>query len=408
MLEQLRSAGFELTEDFACAEVIVVNTCAFIEAAKIEAIDKILDLAKYKASGRCTYLIVSGCFSQRYRTSASRQFPEVDLWTGVDDWPKLLARHFKVGKNPSFLRTLDKPLATQYLKIADGCSHACSFCAIPGIRGKYKSRPPNAIIEEAQWLFDLGVKECILVSQDTSFYGKDGSGSLVRLLETLLSRTNFPWIRMMYLHPSLVDDELLRLVASERRICKYFDIPLQHGADTILKAMNRRPLSGGIHKLLERIRIIVPDAAIRTSFITGFPGETERLFDELLSFVEKARFDKVGVFSFSPEEGTPAFSMRPAPRPATSLRRCETLMSMQREISESINVSKIGRTVEAIVDGAADSPDNRNFSWEGRTQWDAPEVDGNVYIKGNGLKPGDIVQVAITGANDYDLFGEYT
>jgi ribosomal protein S12 methylthiotransferase len=407
MLEHLRSAGFELTEDFAGAQVIVVNTCAFIEAAKIEAIDKILDLAKYKTSGRCEYLIVSGCFSQRYRTSASRQFPEVDLWTGVDDWPKLLARHFKVGKNPSFIRTLAQPLATQYLKIADGCSHSCSFCAIPGIRGKYKSRPLKTILEEAHWLFDQGVKECILVSQDTSFYGRDRSGSLAGLLEALLVHTEFPWIRMMYLHPSLVDDELLHLVASEPRICNYFDIPLQHGSDAVLKAMNRRPLSGGIHKLLNRIRTTIPDAAIRTSFITGFPGETERLFDELLSFVHNERFDKVGVFSFSPEEGTPAFSMRPAPRPTTSLRRCETLMSLQREISESINIAKIGRLVEVIIDGPADSSDNKDYSWEGRTQCDAPEVDGNVYVKGDGLGRGDIVRVKITGANDYDLFGEY-
>jgi len=303
---------------------------------------------------------------------------------------------------------LQQPLATQYLKIADGCSHSCSFCAIPGIRGKYKSRPLDHILKEAQWLFEQGAKECILVSQDTSYYGRDCSCSLTSLLEAFLKHTSFPWIRLMYLHPSLVDEDLLRLVASEPRICKYFDIPLQHGSDTILKAMNRRPLSKGLYKLLDSIRTLVPDAAIRTSLITGFPGENERLFEEMVSFIQKVRFDKVGVFSFSPEEGTAAFSMKPAPRPATSLRRSETLMSLQREISESINASKIGRIVEVIIDGPGSPPDNRDFCWEGRTQWDAPEVDGNVYIKGSGLKPGDIIKVSIKNATDYDLFGEYT
>jgi ribosomal protein S12 methylthiotransferase len=406
MLEHLASSGYELTQDFADAHVIVINTCAFIEAAKIEAIDKILDLARYKKIGHCKRLVVSGCFSQRYRTIAARQFPEVDLWTGVNDWPKLIAKFFNVAANPSFIRTLQAPRSTQYLKIAEGCSHACSFCAIPGIRGKYISRTFNAILEEASWLFDQGVKECILVSQDTSSYGLDCSSSLVRLLETMLNNTRFPWIRMMYLHPSLVNEELLRLVAKEPRLCKYFDIPLQHSADTILNAMKRRPLSKGIRLLLERIRTVVPDAAVRTSFIVGFPGENERLFEEMLSFIQEMRFDKVGVFPFSPEEGTAAFSMRPMPRPATASRRCETLMSLQREISASINASRIGRTVEIIIDGPDRTSDAPGFSWEGRTRWDAPEVDGTVYIKGSGLKAGDIVQVLIQSATDYDLCGE--
>ena len=407
MLEHLRSAGYEVTDDFVSANIIIVNTCAFIEAAKIEAIDAIVKHARYKTIGRCASLIVCGCFSQRYRNIAARQFPEVDLWMGVNDWPRIIAKHFHVCANPSFFRTLQAPRATQYLKIAEGCSHACSFCAIPGIRGKYKSRTVNSIIKEALWLFDQGVKECILVSQDTSSYGRDCSASLVRLLEALLKRTRFPWIRMAYLHPSLVDDELLRLVAAEPRICSYFDVPIQHSVDTILSAMNRRPLSKGIRHLLERIRTVVPDAAIRTSFIVGFPGETERIFQELLSFVKAMRFDKVGVFPFSPEECTPAFSMRPRPKPATSLRRCEALMSLQREISESINASKIGRTVEAIIDGISRTADVSGFSWEGRTQWDAPEVDGNVFVKGARVQTGEIIPVVLQRSNEYDLFGEF-
>jgi ribosomal protein S12 methylthiotransferase len=406
ILEHLRAAGYEPTEDFSAANVILVNTCAFIEAAKIEAIDKILELARYKTTGRCTQLVVCGCFSERYRANAAGQFPEVDLWIGVEDWPKLVAKHFSASARPSFFRLLKKPLSSQYLKIAEGCSHGCSFCAIPGIRGSYKSRTIDAVIEEGAWLFDQGVRECILVSQDTSYYGRDRSSRLVRLLEELLKRTRFPWIRMMYLHPALVDDELLRLVAAEPRLCRYFDIPLQHCADPILKAMRRQPMSKGIRLLLERVRTTVPDAAIRTSFIAGFPGETERLFEEMLSFIEEMRFEKMGVFSFSPEEGTPAFSMRPTPRPATSQRRCEALMSVQRAISESINASRIGRTVEVIIDGAARASAAGEFLWEGRTRWDAPEVDGKVYVKGSSVREGDIARVRIQGADEYDLFGE--
>jgi ribosomal protein S12 methylthiotransferase len=407
MLEHLRSAGYKVVHDSASADIIIVNTCAFIEAARIEAIDAIVKHIRYKTTGRCTCLIVSGCFSERYRNVAARQFPEVDLWIGVHDWQSIIAKYFHVCANPSFFRNLQAPYATQYLKIAEGCSHACSFCAIPGIRGKYRSRTVNSIIEEAKWLFDQGVKECILVSQDTSFFGRDNSTSLVYLLEMLLKNTRFPWIRMMYLHPSLVDDELLRLVAKEPRICRYFDIPLQQSVDAILNAMKRRPLSKGIRTLLERIRTNVHDVAIRTSFIVGFPGETERIFQELLSFVEAMRFDKVGVFPFSPEEGTPAFSMRPLPKAATSLRRCETLMSLQREISESINALKINRSINVIIDQEADSSEVPGFSYEGRTQWDAPDVDGRVYVRGAGVPTGAIIQVLIQNSNEYDLFGEF-
>jgi ribosomal protein S12 methylthiotransferase len=406
MLEHLRLSGYEPTGDFSRADVIVVNTCAFIEAAKIEAIDKILDLARFKKTGQCTLLIVAGCFSQRYRQSAAQQFPEVDYWVGIADWPRLLSRHLKIGAHPTFVRALEEPRATQYLKIAEGCSHACSFCAIPHIRGTYKSRRKRDIIEEAQWLYDQGARECILVSQDTSYYGRDSSGSLTRLLEELLKHTEFSWIRMMYLHPSLVENDLLRLVAHERRLCKYFDIPLQHCSDAMLKAMKRRPLKNGIRALIDNIRTTVPGAAIRTSLIAGFPGETKRMFEELLSFVGDMRFDKLGVFPFSPEEGTPAFSLRPMPRPATSQRRCETIMSVQREISHSIGASRIGQSVEVIIDGPSREPEAGGFQWEARTEWDAPEVDGCVYVKGRGLKPGDMVRVLIQNANDYDLFAE--
>ena len=403
MLEHLCRCGYEHTDDFSKARVILVNTCAFIKEAKQEAIDKILEMASFKKTGACTKLVVCGCFSQRFRGEVEKQFPEVDVWAGVDDWPRVFERRLNVSAKPSFFRKLEKPAATQYLKISEGCSHSCAFCAIPLIRGKFRSRAIESVVEEAKWLYEQGVRECILVSQDTSFYGRDKNSSLARLLEHVLANTAFPWVRMMYLHPALVDNDLLHLVAGEPRLCPYFDIPLQHGADPILKAMNRRPLVKGIRDLVERIRTIVPDAAIRTTFIVGFPGETDHLFEGLLAFVEEMKFDKVGVFPFSPEEGTRAYVMRPRPRDATVARRCEALMTLQRGISETINASRIGRSVECIIDKKTNIP---GFTYEGRTRWDAPDVDGKVYIRSAKHMSGPFAQVKITGANDYDLFGE--
>ena len=403
MAGYFRGHGYTLTPDAARAEIIMVNTCAFIEEAKQEAIAAILDLAAYKKTGACRALIVCGCFSQRFRDTVKGQFPEVDLWAGIDDWQTLFEKRFGLSGAPPFHRELGKPLSTQFLKIAEGCSHACSFCAIPGIRGKYKSRGIPELIEEATWLYEMGARECILVAQDTSYYGRDQGQRLSNLLSELIGRTSFPWIRLMYLHPALVDERLLRLIASEPRICPYFDIPLQHGADEILRLMGRRPMSGGIRRLIGDIRSIVPGAAIRTTFIVGFPGETEKMFEKLLSFVEEMKFDKVGVFPFSPEEGTPAFSMRPRPRNATAGRRCEALMAVQREISEKIGASRVGSVLDCIIDGPTEV---RGFDYEGRTRFDAPEVDGKVFIQDRLSLAGPIVPVRIVRADDYDLFGE--
>jgi len=403
ILETVVRSGYSITEDPAQADLIIVNTCAFIEAAQVEAIDTILEMAALKKSGRCKTLIVAGCFSQRYRESAARKFPEVDVWAGMDDWPELFARYMHIDPRPSCKRVLGEPKATQYLKIAEGCSHGCTFCAIPLIRGTFKSRPLSEIIEEARWLASEGVKECIVVAQDSSFYGREVGSSLSRLLEALLKQTPFPWIRVMYLHPSYVDDELIGLFAHEHRLCPYFDIPLQHAADDILKAMGRRPLSEEIRRLIGRIREAIPQAAIRTTFITGFPGETEDTFEELLRFVETMKFDKVGVFPFSPEEGTPAFSMRPRPRNATVLRRSEMLMALQRDISARINASRVGRIIDVIIEAEADLPD---FTDMGRSTWDAPEVDGNVYVKGKRFSVGSMTRVRVIGAGEYDLYAE--
>jgi ribosomal protein S12 methylthiotransferase len=402
MLAHLAGSGFSITQDFSAADIIIVNTCAFIREATQEAIHEILEMALYKSKGNCTTLAVAGCFSERFRNDAKTDLPEVDLWLGVHDWPSVLKSRFQTPATPLFFRKLSPPRATQHLKIAEGCSHRCSFCTIPSIRGAFASRPEAEIIEEARWLESQGVKECILVSQDTSHYGSDINSSLVHLLEKLLAKTGFPWIRLMYLHPDLVHDGLLRLIAAEHRLVPYFDIPLQHISDDILLSMKRRPLSQGIRTLIERVRSTVPGAAIRTTFIVGYPGETARHFDELLRFVEWARFERCGVFPFSPEQGTAAFSMKRRPRDTTVASRCDELMALQAGISRDICASRIGLTIDVIVDGRADR------KCVARSRWDAPDVDGTVTIQKGNPAVGSIVPVRIVAGRDYDLIGNFS
>ena len=402
ILYLFKRSGFSITDDASAADTIVVNTCAFIREAQEEAIEMILTAARAKADAR-TRLIVSGCFSERFRNEVAAQFPEVDLWVGVDDWTTVLGRLLETQAPSPFERVLSEPRATQYLKIAEGCSHRCSFCVIPSIRGPFRSRSSASVIQEARWLESKGVRELILVAQDSSRYGRDIGSSLAHLLEQLLASCTIPWIRIMYLHPQFVSRELLELIAAEQRICSYFDIPLQHIADPILSSMKRCPDATGIHRLIERIRTTVPDAAIRSAFIVGYPGETETHFNELLGFIEWARFDKLGVFPFSPEEGTPAHALRPRPRSATAQRRCETLMLAQRDISRELNERRIGSRVEVIIDRTAEDPD---FNFEARTRYDAPEVDGKVLIRSGSFKPGTITEVSVIGSSDYDLFAE--
>ena len=399
----LRTAGFEVIDDFSEAEVIIVNTCSFIREAQEEAIESILEGASFKTGGKCKTLVVSGCFSERYRGEIATKFPEVDLWVGVNDWEQLLKERFSTSSENTYERELQEPLSTQYIKIAEGCSHGCTFCVIPNIRGQFNSRTIDSIVQEALWLSEKGTKELILVAQDSSFYGRDINSSLQSLLEKLLKTTTFPWLRVMYLHPKYVDNSLLSLIASEKRICSYFDIPLQHISDPILKAMNRPSSTADIYNLIDRIRTIVPDAAIRSAFILGFPGETDKHFKELQKFVEFARFDKLGVFPYSPEEGTKAYSMKSRPRTSTAVSRCEELMLIQREISREIMEAKIGSTIEVIVDRVSEDPD---YNYEARSQFDAPEVDGKVLFTEGSLELGSIVPVQIIGCEDYDLYGK--
>ena len=404
-------SGFRIIDDPSFANVIVVNTCAFIKEATQEAVDTILEMAELKKTGRCETLIASGCFSQRYRDKAKKELPEVDFWAGVDDWEDVLPRlidnipintaNSNINRQDDFRRILSEPLSTQYLKIAEGCSHGCSFCVIPSIRGKFKSRGIDDILRESDWLYKQGVKELILVAQDTSFYGRDIGTNLAALLESLLKGTDFQWIRMMYLHPKFVSDGLLNLIAAEPRICPYFDIPLQHISDPILTAMNRTPLSAGIRELIERIRKTVPGATLRSSFIVGFPGETEKEFGELRDFIQSASFDKLGLFPYSPEEGTAAYPLRPRPRAPTVRKRCEELMSIQREISRNLLEAKVGADVDVIIDRISDDPD---FNYEGRTKGDAPEVDGRVFVSSGSFEIGQIARMRVVGVNDYDIF----
>lgn len=401
ILHAFCSSGFEYTDSMEDADILLVNTCAFIDEATQEAIDSILEAAQFKKNSPDKKLIVCGCFSQRYAESVKDKFPEVDKWIGVNNWESDLSNYLQKPIPKTFIRELSEPIGSQYLKIADGCSHACSFCVIPGIKGPYISRPIDSIIEEAQWLYENGARELILVAQDTSRFGYDIGTNLVNLLEELLAKTTFPWFRMMYLHPQHVSDELLNLVATEKRILDYFDIPLQHISDNILTSMSRRPLSKGIIDLLTKIRSLIPTAAIRTSMIIGYPGETTKEFKELQKFIEEMRFDKLGVFPFSPQEGTPAFDLRPKPKRSTAEKRCEELMLIQREISRERSEEKIGKMQEVIIDRVSEDP---SYNFEARTRHDAPEVDGVVYITDGDAEPGTITSVKITGASDYDLY----
>ncbi len=402
--EYLHSSGFTLVDTFDTANIIIVNTCTFIQEATEETINTIFEMARYKTVGVCTTLVVSGCFSERYRNSIKKDFPEVDLWVGINTWQEELSCYLKKEGTLSYKRQLTGPFATQYLKISDGCSHRCTYCIIPAIRGTFRSRTINAILEEAQWLSEQGVRECIIVSQDTSYYGRDIGTSLTLLLETLLNKTDFHWIRMMYLHPRYINDTLLKLIASEKRLCSYFDIPLQHIADPLLKAMNRtQPSSKNLYSLIEHIRAFVPDVTIRTTFILGFPGETLSQFNQLLKFTEWARFEKLGVFPFSPEEGTKAFNMKPRPRTKTALERCEILMDMQKEISREIYESRIGFKSEIILDRVSEDLD---YNFIGRTQGDAPEIDGQVFILNGNMSVGSFTDVQIVGASDFDMYAK--
>ena len=415
----LRDAGLINTDVEKDADIILINTCGFIDAAKEESIGAIIDAARYKDTGSCKALIVAGCLAQRYKDELLAEIPEIDALIGTGEILEVVKTVGEAieGKkpvrvaDPSFLydhdtpRVLLTPGYSAYIKVADGCDNRCTFCAIPLIRGKYRSRPLESIVTEAANLAKSGVKEVNLIAQDTTRYGFDlyNEFRLDELLRKIVDVDGLSWIRVLYAYPTHFTESLIDVIAGQHKICRYLDIPLQHADDSILRAMNRRGTTAEIIKLIEKLRDRIPGLTLRTSFIVGFPGETEARFQTLVDFIRLVRFDRLGVFTYSAEEGTAALDMPGQVAYEVKEERKDLLMRIQQEISLEKNKDKIGHIISVLIEGKAD---NKPEIYVGRTEADAPEVDGSIYVNGNGLKPGDIVPVKVTHAYEYDLIGE--
>lgn len=391
------------------ADIILINTCGFIESAKQEAINTILEMAEYKKNGNCKFLIVTGCLVQRYKSELQESIPEVDLFISIDEYNnfgKILQNLISKKINSPVLNYEDRYLttgnATAYLKIAEGCSNRCTYCAIPYIRGPYESRKMEDILEEAARLDKKGIKEIIVIAQDTTKYGIDiyGKPMLAELLKKLCEFKSFKWIRFLYAYPESVTEELIQTVKNNDKICKYFDIPIQHISDTVLKRMNRKSTGEEIEKLIEKIKREIPEVVLRTSLIVGFPGETEEDFNKLYNFVEKTKFNKLGVFEYSKEDGTPAEKLKEQISSKIKNKRWNKIMSLQQTISEEKLKQYIGQEVEVLVEKVTDK------YIIGRTRMDVPEMDGLVYIKNtSNVNIGEIINSVITSVKEYDLIG---
>ena len=408
-----RKEKFEIVNDPRDAEIIVINTCGFIESAKEEAINTMFEMAEYKKTGNCKYLVAMGCLVQRYKDDLVKSIPEVDLFISIDEydnfWEKIAELINKKTTSKNTLDYLDRVISTgdttAYLKIAEGCSNRCTYCAIPYIRGPFVSRKMEDVLEEAEMLAKKGIKELIVIAQDTTKYGIDiyGESRLAELLDKLCKIDGFKWIRFLYAYPESITDELIDVVKRNDKICKYFDIPLQHFADKVLKRMNRKSDSTSIRNTINKIRKEIPDVILRTTLILGFPGETEEDFFELYEFVNEAKFEKLGAFKYSKEEGTPASRLPEQIHPKTKQARLDKIMSLEQQIAKIKLEEKIGNTYEAIVDG---------FSSDGkficaRSYMDIPNEDGTIFIKNNGkVKSGDFINCKITAVRNYDLIGE--
>jgi len=421
ILGTLRSAdaGFKIVDLPSSADIAIVNTCSFIEDAKRESIEVILDLIGLKKSGKIKGILVAGCLPQRYGKALQKELCEIDGFIGVEGFarlPKLIGdiangkRVYSISRNPAYLydwktpRQILTPGHFAYVKISEGCSHKCSFCVIPKIRGRHRSRKIESIVEEARYLIGRGVKEINLIGQDTTLYGIDiyGRAALPGLLRRLAALKGARWLRLMYAHPAHIGGELISVIAGEVHICKYIDLPIQHISDRILKAMKRGTSRRSIEGLLAELRGRIPGIAIRTSVIVGYPGETEGEFEELLDFVKEARFTRLGAFVYSEEEGTPAANAKGKVPEKEKLARWNEVMKAQQRISEEDSRRFIGREFEVLVDEKGGS---EKGAYLGRTYMDAPEIDGLVYIKGSGIKAGDLVNARITDTLEYDLVG---
>lgn len=406
MLYYLCGKDLVIVNDYAEADAIIVNTCAFIESARKEAIDTILEMAEYK-KGRCKKLIVTGCLSEKYRSELVPALPEVDVFLGVNEYEKIYAAitgdESAICPVSECKRVLSTPAHYAFLKISDGCNNHCTFCTIPSIRGKYKSRTIESLTEELTDLASRGVKEIILVAQDVTNYGKDlyGQPSLVKLLASL-EKTDIEYIRLMYCYPELVTDELIDYIASSKKVLHYLDIPLQHVDDSVLKRMGRRSSYSSICELFDRLKAKIPDISIRTTMMVGFPGETEEQFEKLRDFVLKYKPDHLGVFAYSREEGTPSYKMDGQLTKKIKKQRVDKLGKINLANTEERNRSLVGKTVKVIYEDI-DYDHNRFI---GRMLSDAPDIDSRVYFTGSFVDVGNVYDVKITGFNKYDLTGE--
>ena len=417
MMALTRDAGYELVSDPEGADVAVLNTCGFIDSAKSEAIQNILELAALKDAGKLGKLLVAGCLSQRYQSELEQEMPEVDGVLGTGSYTDIVSALEEVtaGGHPRRFgdidhteedgaRVVSTPPYTAYLKIAEGCDNRCSYCIIPYLRGRYRSRSMESLLAEAKALADRGVQELIVIAQDITRYGTDlyGRRRLGDLL-TELCRLPFHWVRLHYLYPDEVDDDLIDVLAREHKILRYIDIPLQHINDGILKAMNRRSTKAEIIALLHKLRQRLPGLVLRTSLICGLPGEGEAEFEELCEFLQDAGIERAGIFQFSPEEGTPAAVMEHQVEPEVAARRVELLVELQSRVMDAYNESRLGETLEVLCEGF--DPDMGCYA--GRSYADSPDVDGRVFFTAAGLVPaGTFVNVRITGTSDGDLTGE--
>jgi ribosomal protein S12 methylthiotransferase len=422
----LQQNHYEMVDEPADADVVLINTCGFIEAAKAESIDTILEISRLKEQGTIKTLVVAGCLSQRYPEELARELPEVDLFIGTGEVPKIagILREQEADRNrrqyvgvPQYLydhttpRRRTTPFYTAFLKVSEGCDHKCSFCIIPQMRGPHRSRSIDSVVNEAFLLTQQGVKEINLIAQDLTAYGRDrrDGTTLFGLLNKMIEMPEVPWIRLLYAYPNFLDAPLLRLIRESDKICKYIDIPFQHVSRRLLQRMRRGKSGSAVRETVERLREAIPGLTLRTSLIVGFPGETEEDFEQLLSFVEETRFERLGVFKYSEEEGTAAAVMDGKVSAAEKERRWQEVMDLQATISQKNNEALIGTIQRVMIEGA----DSESGKLTGRTQAHAPEVDGFVFVNGSEAstavappKPGDIVDVKIVDALEYDLMGE--
>lgn len=426
MLGLIYEENYEITNDPSEAEIIIVNTCGFIESAKEESINTILQMAEYKKSGSCKYIIVTGCLSQRYAEELFNELPEADAIAGVEVYDEIGSIIKRVMNGERFImlerskpdviytsketflpRILTTPSYTAYLKIAEGCDNCCSYCAIPKIRGPYRSKPMEQMLKEAKALADNGVKELIVVAQDTTRYGEDLPGGkllLADLLKELNKIESLKWIRVMYCYPNNFTDELIETFASLDKVCKYVDLPLQHASNRLLASMNRYDTREEVETLLAKLRKRIPGIVIRTTFIVGFPGETDADFEELKEFVEQQRFENAGVFAYSQEEGTVAGAMPNQIPDEIKQERYHELMALQAQISEEIHKDTEGQTLEVLVEGIEEDGSGLHY---GRSYREAPDIDGLVFIENPGdIKPGCFVKVNILQGFTYESVGE--